>query len=167
MYVHDKVIPFMYWWARTRIHVFPVSCGPTWFLSTCVGSSIGCIKSYNGNPDTIQRCTSVRLVTSACFFHSGAHARPYSVGTYTDAPTAIVLTAYNQPSNRASPCLVQGTMIYLCGLLLKWIPVTRVFLINMLNWLSVQVNLTPPISLANMLHWLSVALINLTLPFLT
>ena len=41
------------------------------------------------------------------------------------------------------------------------------FLINMLNWLSVQVNLTPPINLVNMLYWLSVSLINLTLPFLT
>ena len=53
------------------------------------------------------------------------HART-SVGTYTDVPLAAILTAYNQPSNHAPPCLVQGTVIHLCGILLKWVPVARV-----------------------------------------
>ena len=41
------------------------------------------------------------------------------------------------------------------------------FLINMFIWLSVQVYLTPPISLVNMLNRLCVSLIDLILPILT
>ena len=64
------------------------------------------------------------------------HARTPSEPTLTHL-TAALLTAYSQPSNRVPPCLVQGTLIHPYGLLLKRVPVIRVFLVNMLNWLSV------------------------------
>ena len=86
-------------------HSTPLDC------SNLCWSHHGVYQSLWWQFDTIQDVQCILLMPSACFFHSGVRARPYSVGTYTDAPTAVVLTAYNQPSNRAPPCLVQGTMI--------------------------------------------------------
>ena len=123
------------WWNDTLIligsyyHTF-ITCvlrPPLDCIDTCSGPTMGCIKSYGDNPTWFKMHSVWLLMPSACFFHSGVRAWPHSVGTYTDAPPAVVLTAYNQPSNRALPSLVQGTMIHLCGLLLKWVPVTRVF----------------------------------------
>ena len=74
------------------------------------------------------------------------------VGTCTAAPPAATLIAYNQPSNRALPCLVQGTMIHLCALLLNGSP-----LLGFPNQYDItvkcsQFNLTPLICLINMLY---------------
>jgi len=76
---------------------------------------------------------------------------------YTAAPPTAILTAYNQPSNCAPPCLPQGTMIHLCGLLLKWLPLLGFLNQQVLMVKCSQFNLTPPICLINMLYWLSVA----------
>ena len=75
-------------------------------------------------------------------------ACPHSVRTYTVALLAVALTAYNQPSNRAPPCLVSGY------------PDTPS---------RVTAEKGPPLlgflSLANMLSWLSVSYLTPTSPF--
>ena len=123
--VLGEMIP-LYRSAPTRMHLSRASFGPRLTVDTCVGPTTGCIKSYGGNSTRFKMHSVWIMMPSAYFFQFGVRARQYSAGTYADAPPPMFLTAYNQPSNRAPPCLVQGLMIHLCGLLLKWVPVTRV-----------------------------------------
>ena len=111
----------------TYAHAF-ISCviRPRLTVATCVGPTMRCISPSGGNP-TWFKMHSVHYWCPLPDFSTPEYVHVHTTPEPTLAhqlPTFWPLII--QPSNRAPPCLVQGTMIHLCGLLLKWVPVTRV-----------------------------------------
>ena len=78
-------------------------------------------------------------IPSALVVCSGVCARPHPVRTYIVAPTIVALTTYNQPGNRAPPCLVSGYHDTPYRVTAEKGPplLGFLFLANMLSWLSV------------------------------